>query len=316
MYENLAYITSGNVEGSTSIQVRSQQQDGETALVYASYEPIGSAQFVSGVANVPLSRPLTSLDILSAYINEFGQKSAPSVLVSLLETSNTGWLIPSTVDGTPYQDWLDDGGAKIPAIYAPELANKVASYRASFKISQSGISAVLEIKPQYSPSNEPQCVASVLSTSGTAANALFSFDDSAPSNSPFKLYTQAQSYSVRIIDSVDTSKYIDIPFSTVLPPEAEAPANQNENIVTVGYVPDGNLAFVNIVAKQLCEISIDGLAQFENTGTQWAQCLSRRVWNGYIEQYALVSGIPEGNQTLRVRLISAPSNEVSISIFI
>lgn len=320
-YEYLAYITSAVVDGSESADVESDQADGVIILIYAQTEFLGQHAILDKQAVVPFSRPVVKGEILSSFVGEFGEKAGPPVLVTDAETSLSGWLLPTTVNGQPYEEYLEANNVALPAIYDPVLskANRVAQIRNEVIITNR-LGVILELREQYGIDNIPQVKATVLSVSGLLGGAIYYFDDDAPSNINTKIYSVAGTQSLSVVDDAtdleDPDNFVTVPFEVVLPSEIPPPTGLNENILNVGWSPDPekSILLVSVIANAICEISIDGLAAFANTGTQWAQCSARRYWDDWIDQSVIVSGIPHGDLTMRVRLISDTSQEVAISV--
>lgn len=319
-FEHLAAITNGAIDGSDEIEVSAVQPDGTEVLVYAGWEYLGTGEIDNSKSLVTTSRPVHEGEQLTAYVAEFGEKSAPAYTVTPSETYRTGWMKPEEVNEQAYEAWLLSGGQEIPSIYDPRLANtnRVVELRNTKPVTNK-IGVILELKAQYAPLSLSQVVATVLNVEGLDAGAIYQFDTNTPSNLNTLTYSSAGAKTLKVFDSSNLENFVEIPFTVTLPDAIPAPTGVNPNIKAVGYGSDANipgLIFLNIVALGVVEVSIDGVSSFSNHATTWVECVTRRVWGGHTDQYVTLAGCPLGARTLKVRLKATPAQQVSIGIYI
>lgn len=125
---DVAIITEGFYAGSESVKVMSDIGPGFVIQVYddETKELLGTSILLDSMSNVPVSPPLYLGQRIIAYIDSFGNATYGAVVVTASEEENTGWKVPETVDGVPYDEYLNNGGAPLPDIYDPEECRNFA----------------------------------------------------------------------------------------------------------------------------------------------------------------------------------------------
>lgn len=327
-FEYLAYITDGATHGSDLFKVEANQSDEVEVLVYAGTELLGSAEIVNQVAMVNLSRAVAEFELVTAYVELFGEKGGPAVMVTGSDQVKTGWQKPSTVNGNPYSAWLAAGNPEIPAIYNPDIINRVVNARRTLVDNDAQIEFQLLLQAGYWVDNAKQVVATVMNPTGTPSGAfLYCFDSGAINNIPSKTYTIEGTYQVEVIDSIDTTIRKTITFPVTLPPSIPAATGLNANIVSVGWTTErgggslGNFLWVELVSTGPCEVKVDGMTTFTNGPTvinaPWgvANTNGNNSSQGLIFQYIWLYGIPNGTGVLRARLIGNSSTEVHTTFY-
>lgn len=124
----LAIIESGFVAASNTIKVAADVANGVLVHIYddETKQLIGSAPVNSGYANVTVTPSLFSGQRIIAFISEFGNETFGAVIVVDSDSESTGWKTPATVNGQPYDQYLEDGGQKQPDVYDPAHCRNIS----------------------------------------------------------------------------------------------------------------------------------------------------------------------------------------------
>ncbi|GGH42903.1 hypothetical protein GCM10007423_39880 [Dyadobacter endophyticus] len=124
----LAIITSGFVAGSSSVSITADVADGTAVLVYddETKSLLGSDVTTDGVVDVTVAPELFEGQRIIAYLTAFGQDTFGAVIVVDSENETTGWKTPETVDGQPYEEYLEAGGEQQPDVYDPANCRNIS----------------------------------------------------------------------------------------------------------------------------------------------------------------------------------------------
>lgn len=306
---NVAVITSGFVAGSNSVNVTADVADGVLVLIYddETKDLLGTGSITDGTDSVAVSPILYSGQRVIAYLVAFGKDTYGSVVVTDSEVENTGWETPETVNGTPYVEYLEAGGAALPDLYTPEECR-------NFSRDRDAIDRVLNVPITFLLRQIESLAGTIQILVENIENALggykVKFDSDAEGATTNKTYSADGSYSVKVWGANQTiADAIEVEYTLVMP---TATVDFGANVIDLyasidfGYTGSPGQRAITLIAHSsvACEFQIDG--EFTWEGGVWQTSgLSFR---------SNIKLVPAGEYTIRARNAAVPGEEISRQI--
>ena len=301
-YENLAFIFSGNLDGSAAVGVTAQAADGTTIVVCneENLAQLGTGSLLGSEVVVTVSPVLQSGQRIIAFVGDIGEKSMGGRLVLPSGDLHTGWKNPETVTvGAQTQtvaEYQTATGNEVPDMYDPTLYNRVAELSGTFfdSIPEQKISFNLRIDRNYGTTT-----ATVEDVAGVPSGFLIQFDTDAVSNTAAKTYSSNGSYQVKVIDAEDSTRYVTSTFVVT----ATSPPPSSSTISNLSYTQSGLNATIIADCALALEGKIDGVGSYADFvllgGKRWVS-----------GTYTLLAA---GTYTMRARVKSNTADEIVIT---
>ena len=300
-YEDLAYISSGFTDGSTSVGVTALAADGTTIILCNEDDlsTLGTSTLTGNEAVITVSALVEGQRII-AFVGAIGEKTFGGRTVLASGELHTGWQTPQTVevDGEEFTaaEYETTTGKKLPSIYTPSAYNRVAELNSTFfeNIPSQEISFSIRIDRNYGSTT-----VTVEDVEGAPNGHLIQFDSDAAGNGTSKTYSANGSYQVKVIDADVSTRFVTRSFTvtaTSPPPETSAISNgsYNQSGLNATIIADSAVAL---------EGKIDGIGSYADFvligGKRWV-----------CGTYTLPSA---GTYTMRARVKSNTSDEIVIT---
>lgn len=306
---NLAIITSGFSAGSNSVQVTADVANGTALLVYddETKDLIGTGTTTGGVANITVSPILYADQRIIAFVTTFGNDTYGAVIVTESDTETTGWKTPETVDGTPYDEYLEAGGAALPDVYDPSACRNIA--RDMDSISRAiDVPVTFIVKQIESLGGTIQVV--IDNIEGAIGGYKTKFDSDAEGTSTSKMYSANGSYQLKVWGANQTiADAIVVTYDLVMPTASiEFGTNVIDLMVSVDFgaagSPGQRVIMLVAHASVACEFQIDGVFGWEGGVWQTSGLAFR----------SNQKMIAAGEYTVRARNQAVPSEEITRQI--
>lgn len=304
-YENLAYIASGNTDGSTQVLVVAAATNGTLVFVCDENDlsTLGTGEMLGGECLVSVSPALTEGQRIIAFLGEIGLATIGGREVLASGETFTGWKLPQTIEvnGTPIdvEEYETTTGQKVPALYDPEAINRVAQINSAFfdSIPAQEINFGIRIDRNYGTTT-----VTVENVTGAPNGFLIQFDGGAIGNTDAKTYTANGTYIVKVLDAQNSARSLTRTYvvSSTSPPPATS------DISNASYTQSGQS--VQIIADALSSIALEG--KIDGVSASYADLvfLGGKRW---------ISGaytIPTaGAYVLRVRVKANTADEIIIN---
>lgn len=305
----LAIITSGFFAESTLVNVFADVVDGTAVFVYddETKDLLGSSTIDDGASAVSVAPMLYAGQRIIAFLVAFGRDTYGSIVVTESETEHTGWKTPTTVDGQPYQEYLEAGGAALPDLYEP------ASCR-NFSRDQDSIDRAIDVPISFilrqieSQGGNVQVV--IENITGAIGGYKTKFDGDAQGTSLTKTYSANGNYQVKVwgVNQLEAQAVIKT-YALTMP---TASIDFGTTVVDLTYFADyGNNTSpglrplrVNVYSSVPVEVQIDGVHT-------WAVASSTGMQPNETGRYdGPVHFVEEGEYTIRCRKASDSSQEL------
>lgn len=305
---NLAVIAQGFYAGSDSVLVYADSPDGTLIRLFddESKVEIGSSELALGRTTIELAEVLFEGQRIIAYVDQFGEKTFGAVIVLQNELENTGWKVPESVNGVPYDEYLEAGGVALPALYSPETCrNLVFDRQNSAKV----LSLPLTFNLRILESQGGTVQVSIENISGAVGGFLTRFDGDSIGTDVSKTYSVNGTYQLKIWSADQTeADAITANYSLTMP---SAVFEFEDNVVDLypqmdlGYTgePGKRVIILNCHCLVPVEFQIDGLFTWEDG-----------IWNSPLGMRANTKVIAAGEYTIRARNKAIPTETISRQI--
>ncbi|MPR36620.1 hypothetical protein [Salmonirosea aquatica] len=321
----LAIIESGFYDLSEQVTVLvDEAPNGTNVLLYDDVAKeeglLGQSTTTLGKATITLATPLEAGQRIIAYVGAFGEKTYGAVNVAEGILERTGWKVPATVDGVPYDEYLAEGNAPIASTYDPDgCYNRAQAYETDIEslVHQKNLSFVVEIQ-NTAVAGVPTAIAVVKEVIDAPNGVLYSFDGATPDNANSKSYTANGTYSVQVTDVADADNTAEVSFDVSL---LAAPTPPTSAIDLVYFdpqnTPQGPVLLLWAKADLEVEFSVDGISSFASIppGEQsggWVKAQTYRP--GFWSRGLILPGT--GNYTARVRIKTDTADQKVFDVYV
>ena len=301
-YEDLAFIFSGNLPGSTSVGVQAAAADGTDIIVCNEdgLAELGTGELLGGEVVVTVSPALIEGQRIIAFVGAIGEKTMGGCLVLPSGELHTGWKRPEavTVDGEEQSvsEYEEATGNEVPDVYDPTAFNRVAELNSGFfdAIPDQALSFNLRIDRNYGTTT-----ATVEDVEGAPNGFLIQFDSDSPSNTDAKTYNANGTYQAKVIDADVPTRYVTRTFSVT----STSPPPGSSAISNMSYTQSGLDATIIADCALALEGKIDGIGSYADFvllgGKRWVS-----------GAYTLLAA---GTYTMRARVKSDTADEIVIT---
>ena len=304
--EHLALIYDGFFDGSTAVKVRAQTSNGTTILVYDedSLVLLGTATISANRATVTVPALSTSQRII-AFVGAIGEKTYGGRTVLMSEVKTTGWRKPVSVlvgeDEVSVEDYEAENDVHVPAIYEPDLFNKIAEFPVDYlkDLAEEPITFVLRIER-----NSENTVVTIEDLQGVNAGYLIKFDNDVANTTLTKTYTSTGTFQVKVSDATNPLRFKTKTYSVTI----TAPPPPESEISNTSYTYEWAGALLGMTAFADSDVALEWKIDGVTVGVDGYIAMNFQGGRRWSNSYGTPGG--PGNYTVRIRVIGDPADEV------